>query len=211
EPISSPRPGSRSPLEGRVPGRAHGAGMDEPPGASGSHDPLRPDHRRAGQPGDGEPLREVPHSRRLRRLDPGGARGGYPSHGFLPQQGPVLAEHGRRPRGGARRRSPAHHARSRSAARRRPQDGQRRPGQRLRRGRGRRRRHPRPPRLRQAGVDGGSGPGEDRARPHEARAERRLDHLLTPPDPPRPPNLQGSQTRLPQLHPQRHLPLSRPL
>src|SRR5215217_4415546 len=61
EPIRSTRLGSNSPLEGRVPGRTYRARLVQPLGTPGSDHPLRPDHRRSGQPGDREAFLEVPY------------------------------------------------------------------------------------------------------------------------------------------------------
>ena len=95
--------------------------------------------------------------------DPGGPRAGaprgrggdHPLHRVLPQQDPEPDRHGAGRRGGPRGRGPAHHGGAAGAARSRPQDGERRPRERLRDQRGDHGGHPRDPAVGDASASPG--------------------------------------------------------
>ena len=126
--------------------------------------------------------------RGLPRRAAGGARARHLRDGLLPAEGEVAARDRPHAARGVRRAGAANDAGAAAAARRRPQDRERRRG-RARQPAGDRRRHARPPALAAPRADEARGSGEDRARPREARAARRLGPLPAPPDLARPPGV----------------------
>ena len=78
--------------------------FDEPVPAAGGHDPVRPDHRRAGQHGDAGAVRPLPGRRGPGRRRPRRAGGDHPLDRLLPQQDPQPHRHGPGPRRALRRR-----------------------------------------------------------------------------------------------------------
>ena len=93
-----------------------------------------------------------------------------------------------------------------AAAGRRAQDGERR-RRRARQPAGHRRRHARAPALAAARADEAGGPGEDRARPDQARAARGLGPLPAPADLARPARVPRAQPALRGLRADRPLPV----
>ena len=108
-------------------------------------------------------VREVPHRRRLRRRRPRRLETLIKPTGFFRNKTTSIIKLGQAARRALRRRGAAHARRAGHAARVRPQDGQRRARQRVRRP-GPHRRHPLRPARAPLGLDGRDRPGQGRAR-----------------------------------------------
>ena len=143
------RPGARADLP-RCPLRAR---LRQPLRAAGRHRAQRADDRQAGQRRPADPVRGLPRRAGDGRRRAREARGDHRPAGLLPGQDRVAAQAERRAGRAARRRGAAPAQGPRRAARRRPQDRERRARQRVRHPR-HHRRHP----LRPARRAGSAGP-----------------------------------------------------
>ena len=178
-----------------VPGRSHRAEFQHAAGAARRDDPVRADHRQAGQPGHADPVRALPDRGGLRGRRSRRAGEDHPVDRVLPREG----EQPDRTRAGPVRPLPRRGAASAEGpghpARRGPEDRERGARQRLRHPRhhgG----HPFRPAGPQIRLDDQHRPGEGRGGGGHAHTAPGLDRPLAADDLARPPGLPRPPARV---------------
>src|SRR6266545_2465135 len=172
---------------------------------------LCPVHRCPRQPAHSNALPQVPDGRGLRPRAGGGARGRHPPNRLLQRPGTKPPPSRRGDRRRTRRTRPRHDGRAGRAPRRRAQDCQRHSRQRLRQGRGVRRRHSRGARGAPTRLHAPDRPRPDRRGFECARAEGAPHHGGSPADLSRPPDLRRAAPPLRGLSGETSVPEERGL